>query len=221
MKKRSLAGNVAVGVFVVVLVFTVVAFCSPSWLVTDYRVTGSKMERLGLWTHCFRSLGDPLDSHQHRFFVGCRWVYDPFTYGYDKIRGYLLPSFMIATQFFYTLSFLLVIITFACVLLYFLCCGPDQGKFVLLITIIGYLLLAAGIIGGIGVIIFASLANGEGWMPDHQNTFLGWSFGLAVVGAFGAVIDSILFLVEAKIQKKKSNNIKESQTQFSMEESKA
>lgn len=48
--------------------------------------------RLGLWSHCFRSLPDPLDQYQRRFFVGCRWVYDPFTTGYDKIRGYLLPG---------------------------------------------------------------------------------------------------------------------------------
>ncbi|KAG8238017.1 hypothetical protein J437_LFUL016236 [Ladona fulva] len=221
MKKRTLAGNVAVGVFVIVLVFTVVAFCSPSWLVSDYRLTGAKVERLGLWTHCFRSLHDQTDVLQRRFFVGCRWVYDPFTHGYNQMLGFLLPPFMISTQFFYTVSFLLVLISFANVLLYFLCCGPDQGKYVLLITIIGYLLLAAGIMGGIGVIIFASTANGKGWMPDYPNTFLGWSFGMAVVGAFAAIIDSILFLVEARIQKKKIGNIKESQTQFSMEESKA
>ncbi|XP_071455671.1 uncharacterized protein sinu [Hetaerina americana] len=221
MKKRSLAGNVGVGVFVIVLVFTVVAFCSPSWLVSDYRITGAKMERLGLWTHCFRSLRDPSNSGVGLFFVGCRWVYDPFTYGYDKIRVFILPPFMIATQFFYTVSFLLVLIAFVQILLFFLCCGPDQGKYTLLISLIGYVLLVAGIFGGIGVIIFACLANGEGWMPDHQNTFLGWSFGLAVVGSFAAVIDSILFLTEAKIQKKKSGNIKDSQTQFSMEESKA
>ncbi|CAK1599842.1 unnamed protein product [Parnassius mnemosyne] len=48
--------------------------------------------RLGLWSHCFRSLPDPLDQYQRRFFVGCRWVYDPFTTGYDRIRGYLLPG---------------------------------------------------------------------------------------------------------------------------------
>lgn len=53
-KKRSLAGNWAVGVFVIALVTTFVAFCSPSWLVSDYRITGAKLEKMGLWTHCFR-----------------------------------------------------------------------------------------------------------------------------------------------------------------------
>lgn len=54
VKKRSLAGNWGVGVFVIALVTTFVAFCSPSWLVSDYRITGAKLDKIGLWTHCFR-----------------------------------------------------------------------------------------------------------------------------------------------------------------------
>lgn len=92
MKNRSLAGNVAVGFFVLGLVFVIIAFATPSWLVSDYRITGAKLDRFGLWTHCFRSLPDQQDLNQRRFFVGCRWIYDPFTTGYDQIRGYLLPS---------------------------------------------------------------------------------------------------------------------------------
>ena len=91
MKKRSLAGNCAVLTFVLTLVCIFVAFCSPAWLVSDPRITGAKLDRLGLWSHCFRSLADPNDSAQRRFFVGCRWVYDPFTTDYDKIRGFLIP----------------------------------------------------------------------------------------------------------------------------------
>jgi hypothetical protein len=91
MKKRSLAGNFAVGTFVLTLVCIFVAFCVPAWLVSDPRITGAKLDRLGLWSHCFRSLPDPQDTYQRRFFVGCRWVYDPFTTGYDEIRGFLLP----------------------------------------------------------------------------------------------------------------------------------
>ena len=91
MKKRSLAGNCAVLTFVLTLICIFVAFCAPAWLVSDPRITGAKLDRLGLWSHCFRSLADPNDSAQRRFFVGCRWVYDPFTTDYDKIRGFLLP----------------------------------------------------------------------------------------------------------------------------------
>lgn len=111
MKNRSLAGNCGIGVFVIALVTVALAFGTPSWLVSDSRIRGAKLDRLGLWSHCFRSLPDPLDQYQRRFFVGCRWVYDPFTTGYDKIRGYLLPGFMIATQFFFTLCLLGVLIS--------------------------------------------------------------------------------------------------------------
>lgn len=92
MKKRSLSGNVGVGVFLVAFVCVCVAFGTPSWLVSDPRIIGAQFDRLGLWRHCFRSLPNPQESDApRRFFVGCRWVYDPFTAGYSEIRGFLLP----------------------------------------------------------------------------------------------------------------------------------
>lgn len=91
MKRRSLAGNVAVGVYILALISIVIAFFSASWLVSDYRITGARLDRLGLWTHCFRSLPDIQDEYQRRFFVGCRWIFDPFTTGYDQMRGFLMP----------------------------------------------------------------------------------------------------------------------------------
>ncbi|CAH0600483.1 unnamed protein product [Chrysodeixis includens] len=217
MKNRSLAGNCGIGVFVIALVTVALAFGTPSWLVSDSRIRGAKLDRLGLWSHCFRSLPDPLDQYQRRFFVGCRWVYDPFTTGYDKIRGYLLPGFMIATQFFFTLCLLGVLISTVLVLMFFLCCGPDQRRFVTLIKSIGYIMLAAGICGVIAVIVFASLGNTDGWMPDHPNNYLGWSFGLGVVGAVACLVTAALFLTETNIQKKKRDKIKESQARFELE----
>lgn len=40
MKKRSLAGNVALGFYILALVFVFIAFFSTSWLVSDSRITG-------------------------------------------------------------------------------------------------------------------------------------------------------------------------------------
>lgn len=83
-------------------------------------------------------------------------------------------------------------------------------------------MLGAGICGVIAVIIFACLGNTDGWMPDHPNNYLGWSFGLGVVGAVACLIDAALFLTEANIQHKKINRFKESQARFELEyESKA
>ncbi|XP_069354434.1 voltage-dependent calcium channel gamma-4 subunit isoform X1 [Maniola hyperantus] len=222
MRKRSMAGNCGIIVFMIALVTVALAFGTPSWLVSDYRIRGAKLDRLGLWSHCFRSLPDPLDQYQRRFFVGCRWVYDPFTTGYDKIRGYLLPGFMIATQLFFTLCLIGVLISTVLVIVFFLCCGPDQNRYVMIIRAIGFLMLAAGISGGIAVIVFASLGNTDGWMPDHSNNYLGWSFGLGVVGAVACLVTAALFLTEANIQLKKRKRLKESQARFEMEhESKA
>lgn len=64
-------------------------------------------------------------------------------------------------------------------------------------------MLGAGISGAIAVIVFACLGNTDGWMPDHPNNYLGWSFGLGVVGAIACIVASALFLTEANIQQKR------------------
>ncbi|CAG9823375.1 unnamed protein product [Phaedon cochleariae] len=219
IKKRSLAGNVAIGFFVVAFVLIAVAFSTPSWLVSDYRITGAKLDRLGLWTHCFRSLSDPYsyDRAHHRFFVGCRWIYDPFTTGYDEIRGFLVPDFMVATQFFFTLCFISVLLGAVLTLIYFLCCGPDQKQHITLITLNAWLLLAGGISGAIAVIVFAVLGNKNGWMPGHENNFFGWSFALACIGVLASLVAATLFFVDAYVQRRKKKRMTESQSRFEME----
>ncbi|TMW53597.1 hypothetical protein DOY81_001361 [Sarcophaga bullata] len=151
-----------------------------------------------------------------RFFVGCRWVYDPFTTGYDEIRGFLLPAFMIATQFFFTLAFIGMLVSGIGVLIFFLCAGPDQKFFIKLIQVIGYVILGAGISASIAVIIFASLGNRNNWMPEHANNWFGWSFILACIGSVMALVAAPLFLTEANVQRRKRALFKESQTRFEM-----
>ncbi len=75
----------------IVVVFTTLAFTTPNWLEGDPRFYGTKMEKLGLWVHCFRSLPDYNDLRHQRFFAGCRWIFNPFTEGYPEIRNYLAP----------------------------------------------------------------------------------------------------------------------------------
>ena len=73
------------------VVLTIVAFSTPNWIESDPRFYGSKMERVGLWVHCFRSLPDFSDPEHRKFFAGCRWIFDPFTEGYQDIRYYISP----------------------------------------------------------------------------------------------------------------------------------
>uniref|UniRef100_A0A1B6CJG2 Uncharacterized protein n=1 Tax=Clastoptera arizonana TaxID=38151 RepID=A0A1B6CJG2_9HEMI len=173
---------------------------------------------MGLWTHCFRSLPDPQDEYQRRFYVGCRWIFDPFTTGYEKIRGYLVPWYIIITQFFFTLAFLGVLGSFILVLLFFLCFGPEQRRFIQLITLIGGIMVGVGVSGGLAVIVFVLTANRDNWMLGHSNNFFGWSFALAVAGVIEALVAGTLFLTEAHIQKKKRKYLKESQTRFEVEQ---
>ncbi|XP_055305564.1 uncharacterized protein LOC129570136 isoform X1 [Sitodiplosis mosellana] len=219
MKRRTLSGSCGIGLFMISFICVFIAFATPSWIVSDYRITGAKLDRLGLWTHCFRSLADPNDDYNRRFFVGCRWVFDPFTTGYDEIRGFLIPPFMIATQFFYTLCFIASLIGFGLVMFFFLCAGPDQKFFVKLIKSTGFLLLGGGASGCLGVIIFAIWGNKDKWLPEHANNFFGWSFILAVIGAIGLVASSVLFLTEANVQHKKLKQLKDSQARFELERS--
>jgi hypothetical protein len=84
------------------------------------------------------------------------------------------------------------------------------------------LFFSAGGTGCIAVIVCASLGNTDGWIPGHANNFFGWAFGLGVAGVAMAFISGSLFLVEARVQRKKREYLKESQTRFNMEqESKA
>lgn len=213
-KKRSLAGNVGLGFFAFSFILIFIAFCTTSWLVSDRRITGANLDRLGLWTHCFRSL-----KHHSRdqHFVGCRWLFDPFTSGYDEIRGFLAPGFMIVTQIFFTLCFIAALICAILSLLYFLCCGPEQEQFSTLVQLNAYILLGGGLSGGIAVVVFAIFGNRNGWMPGHDNNFFGYSFVLACVGTVSMLIAASLFLTDLYIHEKKKKQLKESQTRFNLE----
>ncbi|XP_050539868.1 uncharacterized protein LOC126904687 isoform X1 [Daktulosphaira vitifoliae] len=217
MKKRSLAGNVALGLYILALVFVFVAFFSTSWLVSDPRITGAKLDSFGLWTHCFRSLPDPNDPAERRHFVGCHWIFDPFTKGYDEIKGFLLPFNIMATQFFYTIAFLGTLFSSVGSLMFLLCCTPEEKRFIKLTFILGITLVVSGICAALAVLIFALFANRPGWMPGHDNNFFGWAFGVAIASFFALLASGAFYLVETNIQVKKRKYLKESQTKFDME----
>lgn len=142
---------------------------------------------------------------------------------------------MIFTQFFFTLAFITIFVSLVLVLLYFLCGGPDQKHFLISIRvsfklgslwpkfheiifkITAFLLLAAGICGGLGVIIFACFGNRDKWMPGYANNWFGWSFVLAAVGSVAALVCSALFFTEHHAQERRVKQFKESQIRFEME----
>lgn len=80
---------------------------------------------------------------------------------------------MIATQFFFTLAFIGMLVSSIGVMLFYLCCGPDLKNFVMLIRGVGYVLLATGVCACIAVIVFASFGNRGKWMPGYANNWFG------------------------------------------------
>lgn len=124
---------------------------------------------------------------------------------------------MIVTQVFFTLCFISCIVAFFLVLLFGLCCDPEQKRFVDLILLIGLILIVGGTSGVLAVIVFGSLGNTEGWMPGHETNYFGWSFVLGVIGVILVLIAGLLFIVEGNIQRKKRNYLRESQTRFPLD----
>ena len=141
-RERTTTGRWAIAMFVIAAAFTTVAFVSPNWIEADPRFYGTDVERVGLWVHCLRSLPDVNDLKHQRYFAGCRWLFNPFTEGYDQMRNILAPrnskwwlkavfiilisfsfisAFFVATQFFYTLSLICMLIAVTFVVMYLLC----------------------------------------------------------------------------------------------------
>ena len=90
-KTFSKSGKCGLGLTLLALVFTIVAFATSNWIQSDPRIYGSKLDRMGLWAHCYRSLPDYNDPKYQKFFAGCRWIFDPFTEGYSELKNYLRP----------------------------------------------------------------------------------------------------------------------------------
>ena len=60
-----------------------------------------------------------------------------------------------------------------------------------------------GAFGTVALIIFGALGDGRDFMPDWEHNYLSWSFGLAFVGAAFDYIAGVLFIVEARIMRRK------------------
>ncbi|XP_063922615.1 uncharacterized protein LOC135137013 [Zophobas morio] len=220
IQRRSLAGNIAIAFFAISFILITIAFATPNWLDSDYRTIGAKLDHLGLWTHCFRSPVDPYDFRDPRYVVNCRWIYEPFTTRYDQIRYFLVPSFMVATQSFFTLCFISVLVSAIVTLSHFWCCSPNMKQSFLLTQMNAYILLGGGLCGGIAVIVFASLAIKSGWMPGPPG-FLGWSFALACVGVIACLVASVLFWTDWTVQRRTRGRLMWPQARFELERPRA
>lgn len=95
-ERRTTAGWWAIAFHVLAFILITIAMFTTYWLQAESKAYGTNMDRIGLWTQCFRSFTVDKDVYRERFFVGCRWLFDPFTTGYTDVQEMLqtreLPS---------------------------------------------------------------------------------------------------------------------------------
>ena len=105
-----------------------------------------------------------------------------------------------------------MLIAIVFVLMYLLC--VDEYYRVSVLRWTGIDLIVSGAFGTLALIIFGIYADGRDFMPDWENNYISWSFGLGFVGVVLEYIAGVLFLVEARIIRRKEMAREE---QFPME----
>lgn len=178
-------------------VVVILAFATPYWLVNDGRLADVRFHRLGLWEVCFERFGDPSYRHD-RVYKGCMWILDE---DYDSIHSFLTRPFFVAVQVLYTIGF--VVLLLACLLLFALLFCIVQESELTTLLVLGSLMAGSGFLHTIAIIVFGALGDSRDWMPDPDNNYLSWSFGLGAVGSILQLIASVLFFLEYIIIRRK------------------
>nr|CAD7197498.1 unnamed protein product [Timema douglasi]CAD7259452.1 unnamed protein product [Timema shepardi]CAD7410807.1 unnamed protein product [Timema cristinae]CAD7574218.1 unnamed protein product [Timema californicum]CAD7597266.1 unnamed protein product [Timema genevievae] len=195
---KSKTGLTATAFTILAFLFVFIAFVTPYWLETDGRLERPKFIRIGLWQVCFDEFEDTRHWYDTKF-SGCWWVFEE---EYYIIHDILLPGFFVATQFFFTLTFTLLLIASFLVALY-MCCSRQHERFVLLLWVVGADLIIAAISGTIAVIVFGARGDGRDWMANWEHNNISWSYALAVLGVLFLYVGGILFAVEGRVHNKK------------------
>lgn len=94
---------------------------------------------IGLWEVCLNNFQDINRFYDTRF-TGCMWVFEE---EYYIIHDYLLPGFYIATQFFFTLCFTLLLAS-ALLTAAFMGCSRDDDRYVMLLLTNGAIQILGG-----------------------------------------------------------------------------
>jgi len=175
------------------------SFFTPYWLQSfpSPKLPNPKFVNLGLWHACFDGFHDKGHKYEVKFY-GCRHV---LLEEYDIIREELIKPFFVATQFFFTICFVGMLVAMAMVMMYLLCI--DDYYRVKVLRWIGFDLMIGAACGTIALIIFGAMGDGRNFMPDWEHNYLSWSFGLAFVGVVMMYVTAVLFLVEARIMLRK------------------
>lgn len=190
---------VAISTFAFLLILC--AFFSSSWLVNNGETGKPRFTNLGLWEVCFQNFTDI-----HRFydtvFKGCMWVFEE---EYYIIHDFLLLGFYITVQLFFTLCFVMCLMSLLLTLM-FLRCSRDDDRYVFLLLTIGAIQIFGSVFGFIAVLVFGANGDRRDWMPGWESNDMGWAFALACIGVVLLMPGSILYMVEARRERYKRLN---------------
>ncbi|RZF32248.1 hypothetical protein LSTR_LSTR009477 [Laodelphax striatellus] len=199
---KSRNGKIATGLTIAAFFFVTIAYFTPNWLVTDGQLKHPKFEKIGLWVVCFKGFQDARHWYDTEF-CHCWWVFEEEFY---IIFDILLPGFYVATQFFFSLTFLGLF--FACIcILFYLCSSRHNDHFITLLIVIGVTSAASALTGSLALLIFGYNGDARVWMPNWEHNDIGYSYALGVIGVICAYLAGGLFLVEARAHKFKRERI--------------
>uniref|UniRef100_T1J6A5 Claudin n=1 Tax=Strigamia maritima TaxID=126957 RepID=T1J6A5_STRMM len=185
---------------IVATLFVIIGYSTPYWLVSDLNIPKIRYYNLGLWNVCLNNFRDPLYLYD-MVFNGCRYIpIEDLWFIRDQI---LEPAFFIAVQVLFTFCLICVLIACALVIMYSMCCTPENYKMLYGISLD---LLIAATFGTMAVIIFGARGDGRDWMPDPDHNYLSWSFALAVIGVYFLWVGSLLFFIEGRRTRKQEKS---------------
>jgi hypothetical protein len=213
-KIKNRASGIAIALFTIAAILIIIALCTHYWIESDRIEHTARFERMGLWSHCLRSLPDPFDPYARRFTAGCKVILGLFSAEVLEKRIPGLPAFFVAVQFLYTLCFLIMLVPCVLIPVYLIicCASPYHKRKLLIIRLIGHFTLFSAALGIIAVIIFGAKAtekdprsttqyvvNANDYNQNRLN-HLSWSYALAVVGIILEGLAGGLFELEARVQ---------------------
>ncbi|QQP39236.1 Uncharacterized protein FKW44_020055 [Caligus rogercresseyi] len=156
-----------------------------------------KFTNLGLWEVCFNGFHDMRHQYDTRFY-GCKHI---LLEEYAIVQSEIQPPFFVVTQIFYTLGLTGLLLAVLLILIYVLCI--DDFYRVRILKWTGIDLISSGALGSIALIIFGVYGDARDYMPDWENNYISWSFGLGFVGVILEFIAGALFVVESRILNRK------------------
>ncbi|XP_023011976.1 claudin superfamily protein pickel [Leptinotarsa decemlineata] len=171
------------------------AFCSPYW-VQSYDETFSEFKHMGLWEYCFDQFRYPYYQFDH-LFDGCHHV---FSQEFYVIREWLLPPWLMATQSFVTMAFLL---SFGAQVLMALQLCRWPLEFVLqrewILSAIDFACVTTTtVFMFLAIVIFAGSYERRDWLMYPNFNHLSWSYAMGVLSFFLHGLAAIFLYKEAQ-----------------------